>query len=471
MWRRRRRRPAAVGPGAARAEALCCRRAGRPSKQPPWGRGPRAPRRFAAVGQDVRQNNRRGAGGRAPGCAAPRGECEPHSAACAAPAMAAGRGGGGGGAEGAGRGKRTNGPPPAPARAGDGKKGRARRGRAADAPAGAAPPGRAAADRGLHHNNGRSLVRGGARRPREPAPPRGCALPPPAPRPSRLQPARQCTAEAGRMTRSSAEPRIGAGSAVRGDVELGEGARIGRCCVVEGKVRIGARTRIDDHCVVRGRVTIGEDNWIYPFCTVGTGPQHSEYPEDPGADPSADPGAGEIVMGSGNTMRGYASINLPTVSGRTSVGSGCHLLAYSHVAHDCDVRDGAILSAGAILGGHTEVGAGAHLGLGTMVHPHTRIGRLAMVGLRGAVVRDVPPFALINAGRFTRVNAVGMERAGMPAAEVSEVERAYAEVAAAGGGGAKGGGGPGPPSGAGALAREIREFLAGTARGCYPPRF
>ena len=275
------------------------------------------------------------------------------------------------------------------------------------------------------------------------------------------------------MTRSSAGPLIGAGSAVRGDVELGEGARIGRCCVVEGRVKIGARTRIDDHCVVRGRVTIGEGNWIYPFCTVGTGPQHSAYPEDPGADPSADPGGGEIVMGSGNTMRGYASINLPTVSGRTSVGSGCHLLAYSHVAHDCGVRDGAILSAGAILGGHTEVGAGAHLGLGTMVHPHTRIGRLAMVGLRGAVVRDVPPFALINAGRFTRVNAVGMERAGMTAAEVSEVERAYAEVAAAGRGGVGevGGNGPGPPSGPGALAREIREFLAGTERGCYPPRF
>ena len=140
-------------------------------------------------------------------------------------------------------------------------------------------------------------------------------------------------------------------------------------------------------------------------------------------------------MGSGNTVRGYASVNLPATSGRTSVGSGCHLLAYSHVAHDCDVRDGAILSAGAILGGHTEVGAGAHLGLGTMVHPRTRIGRLSMVGLRGAVVRDVPPFALVNDGRFTRVNTVGMERAGMSAAEIKEVQRAYAEVSAARGGG------------------------------------
>ena len=261
------------------------------------------------------------------------------------------------------------------------------------------------------------------------------------------------------------DPRIGAGSSVRGDVDLGEGVRIGRGCIIEGKIAIGDRTRIDDHCVVRGRVTMGAGNWIYPFCTIGTGPQHTGHPEDPDADPAEDPGKGEIVMGSGNTMRGYASINLPSVTARTTVGSGCHLLAYSHVAHDCAVRDGAIISAGAILGGHTEVGAGAHLGLGTMVHPHTRIGRLAMVGLRGAVARDVPPFALINDGRFTRINTVGMERAGMAGPEIAEVRRAY-EAMAGGGGDMPHGGGK-----EGALAGEIRAFVAASERGCYEPRF
>ena len=262
---------------------------------------------------------------------------------------------------------------------------------------------------------------------------------------------------------AAGDPVVGDDSVVRGDVDLGRGVRIGRGCTIEGKIAIGDRTRIDDHCVVRGRVAIGAGNWIYPFCTVGTGPQHSGHPEDPRADPASDPGPGEIVVGSNNTMRGYASINLPSTSARTSVGSGCHLLAYSHVAHDCDVRDGAILSAGAILGGHTAVGAGAHLGLGTMVHPHTRIGRLAMVGLRGAVARDVPPFALINRERFTRINTVGMERAGMSEAEIAEVQRAYGAMAAAGE--------REPPPGGGALTEEIRRFAAASGRGCYPPRF
>lgn len=258
------------------------------------------------------------------------------------------------------------------------------------------------------------------------------------------------------------DPIVGDGSVVRGDVDLGRGVRIGRGCTIEGRIAIGERTRIDDHCVVRGRVAIGAGNWIYPFCTVGTGPQHSGHPEDPAADPASDPGPGEIVVGSNNTVRGYASINLPSTSARTSVGSGCHLLAYSHVAHDCTVRDGAILSAGAILGGHTVVGAGAHLGLGTMVHPHTLIGRLAMVGLRGAVARDVPPFALINRERFTKINEVGMERAGMSAAEIAEVRRAYEAMAAAGE--------REPPPG-GALTDEIRRFAASSERGFYPPRF
>lgn len=267
---------------------------------------------------------------------------------------------------------------------------------------------------------------------------------------------------------SSGGPRIGDGSVVRGDVDLGDGVRIGRGCIIEGRIAIGERTRIDDHCIVRGRVAIGAGNWIYPFCTVGTGPQHSGHPEDPGADPASDPGPGEIVVGSNNIMRGYASINLPSVTARTSVGSGCHLLAYSHVAHDCTVRDGAVISAGAILGGHTEVGAGAHLGLGTMVHPHTRIGRLAMVGLRGAVARDVLPFALINRERFTKINTVGMERAGMSGPEIAEVQCVYDAMAAAGRGEEAGAEEAG---GAGSLAGEIRAFAAASERGYYPPRF
>ena len=258
---------------------------------------------------------------------------------------------------------------------------------------------------------------------------------------------------------------VGDGSSVRGDVDLGEGVRIGRGCVVEGRIRIGDRTRIDDCCVVRGRVTMGADNWIYPFCTIGTGPQHTGHPEDPAADPAEDPGHGEIVMGSNNTVRGYASVNLPSVTERTAIGSGCHLLAYSHVAHDCTVRDGAIISAGTILGGHTDVGAGAHLGLGTMVHPRTKIGRLAMVGLRGAITKDVPPFALINDGAFTRINTVGMERAGMSGVEIAEVGRVYSELG--------GGEGDMPYGGGqeGALAEEIRGFVAASERGWYRPRF
>lgn len=253
---------------------------------------------------------------------------------------------------------------------------------------------------------------------------------------------------------------------MRGDVDLGDGVRIGRGCIIEGRITIGDRTRIDDCCVVRGRVTMGAGNWIYPFCTIGTGPQHTGHPEDPAADPAEDPGRGEIVMGSDNTVRGYASVNLPSVTARTVVGSGCHLLAYSHVAHDCTVRDGAIISAGAILGGHTDVGMGAHLGLGTMVHPRTRIGRLAMVGLRGAVTKDVPPFALINDGTFTRINTVGMERAGMSEGEIAEVRRVYEEMGSGEEGDMPYGGGQ-----EGALAAEIRGFVAASGRKCYRPRF
>ena len=76
------------------------------------------------------------------------------------------------------------------------------------------------------------------------------------------------------------EPEIAGGSVLRGRIRAGPGVRIGHGCVVEGDVEIGAGTRIDCHTVVRGRVRIGANNWIYPFCTIGTGPQHSAHLED-----------------------------------------------------------------------------------------------------------------------------------------------------------------------------------------------
>ena len=255
------------------------------------------------------------------------------------------------------------------------------------------------------------------------------------------------------------EPQVAKGALLRGKVRAGSGVRIGHGCVIEGDVEIGRGTRIGHHTVVCGRVRLGEDNWIYPFCTIGTGPQHSQYLEDIRADPAANPSRGEVRMGSGNVMREYSSIHLPAVRGRTSIGSHCHMLAYSHVSHDGDIGDRVTMANGATIGGHCVVGERANLGFNVSVHPFCRIGRYAMVGMMNPVVKDVLPYALVNRHRFAKINRVGMQRGGMGEEGIRAVESAYRAFA-------RGAGDGGGKSGA---AREIAEFAAGAKRGFYPP--
>ena len=265
------------------------------------------------------------------------------------------------------------------------------------------------------------------------------------------------------------EPEIAGGSLLRGRVRAGGGVRIGHGCVIEGDVEIGRGTRIDHHVVLRGRVRLGSGNWIYPFCTIGTGPQHSLHLEDISADPAASPTRGEIRIGSGNIVREYTTVHLPAAGERTTIGSKCHFLAYSHIAHDCSVGDGVTMANGTTLGGHCDVGERANIGLNVSVHPFCRIGRYAMVGMMNPVVKDVLPYALINRQRFAKINRVGMKRGGMSEEDMRAVEAAYREFGAGAGSGGSGGA-PGRRAGSG-WSREIAEFAARSKMGFYPPEW
>lgn len=261
--------------------------------------------------------------------------------------------------------------------------------------------------------------------------------------------------------RGGGEPEIASGPLLRGRIRAKGGVRIGHGCVIEGDVEIGQGTRIDHHTVVRGRVRLGADNWIYPFCTIGTGPQHSQHLEDIRSDPEEDMPCGEIRIGSGNILREYTTVHMPAVDERTTIGSHCHMLAHSHVAHDCDVGDRVTMANGATLGGHCAVGERANLGFNVSVHPFCRIGRYSMVGMMNPVVKDVLPYALINRQRFAKVNRVGMQRGGMGEEDVRCIEEAYRKF---GKGGAVERGGA-----ENVWLQEIAEFAAGSKRGFYPP--
>ena len=263
----------------------------------------------------------------------------------------------------------------------------------------------------------------------------------------------------GRRRSRGGEPVIDGSAACRGSVLVGRGVRIGRGCIIEGDVEIGDDTRIDDYCIIRGRVQIGARNWLYPFCVIGTGPEDFRYPEDPLAEPGLDPPRGRIAIGSDNTMREFTTIHMPTVKADTSVGSGCHMLAYTHVSHDGAVGDRVTMASGTTIGGHCRVDDWANLGFNVSVHPGRRIGAHSMVAMMMPVVKDVPPYALVNRQRFEKINRVGMQRAGMTSADIGDVEAAYRAM----------GGGAGGEEAGGRFAGEIRRFVEASRWGCYRP--
>lgn len=195
--------------------------------------------------------------------------------------------------------------------------------------------------------------------------------------------------------------------------------------VIGDDVVMGDGNVIGPHVVILGPVRIGDANWFGSGTTVGA------PPEVRGADHPAQwvtGGGGEgVVIGDRNVVREQVVIHQGWQA-VTRIGDDCFVMNRSYVAHDCRVEDGVTIASGVALGGHVQVGARANLGLGALVHQRRLVGAGAMVGMGAVVCRDVAPFAKVygNPARVRGANVVGMQRQGVPAQAVSEVERAYA---------------------------------------------
>ncbi|WP_293775727.1 acyl-ACP--UDP-N-acetylglucosamine O-acyltransferase, partial [uncultured Oxalicibacterium sp.] len=135
---------------------------------------------------------------------------------------------------------------------------------------------------------------------------------------------------------------------------------IGAYSVIGPHVRIGAGTVIGPHVVIEGHTTIGAKNHIFQFASIGAAPQDKKYAGEPT----------QLIIGDGNTIREFVTINLGTVQdgGITRLGSNNWIMAYVHIAHDCQLGDNIILANNATLAGHVHLGDWVFLGGFTSVH-------------------------------------------------------------------------------------------------------
>ena len=186
--------------------------------------------------------------------------------------------------------------------------------------------------------------------------------------------------------------------------ELGESVSIGAYTLVGAQVRIGEGTRVGPHCVIEGRTTIGRDNHIFQFASLGAVPQDKKYAGEPT----------ELQIGDRNTIREFCTFNLGTAqdAGVTRLGDDNWMMAYVHLAHDCQVGNKTIFANNAQIAGHVHIGDWVILGGFTAVHQFVKVGAHAMTGMNTSLAQDVPPFAMVsgNPAQARGFNLEGLKR-------------------------------------------------------------
>jgi len=202
------------------------------------------------------------------------------------------------------------------------------------------------------------------------------------------------------------------------NAKLGAGCHIGPYCVVGEHVELGADCRLHSHVVIDGHTKLGRGNEVYPFASIGLKTQDLKWKG----------GVTRTEIGDFNTFREGVTVHSATDDGNaTRLGSHNNLLAYTHVAHDCQLGDHIIMSNSAAFAGHCIVEDQVIVGGYAAVHQFCRIGKMAMIGGCSKVVQDIPPFMIGdgNPAETRTINKIGLERNGFSEATQTALRQAY----------------------------------------------
>lgn len=208
---------------------------------------------------------------------------------------------------------------------------------------------------------------------------------------------------------------------------ISDGVSIGAYSIVGAEVAIGPGTMIGPHVVIEGPTRIGRENRITQFASIGGPPQDKKFAGE----------RTELIIGDRNLIREFVTINRGTRGGggKTSLGDDNWVLAYVHIAHDCQIGSHVVFSNYSALAGHVEIGDWTILSGYSGVHQFCKVGIHAFIGMGCLVGNDVPPFVTMandQHGRPRGINSEGLKRRGFDAARIAAIKRAYRTLYMAG---------------------------------------
>lgn len=188
--------------------------------------------------------------------------------------------------------------------------------------------------------------------------------------------------------------------------------------VIHKNVTIGEGSWIGPNVTIFPNTTIGKNCKVFPGAVLGAVPQDLKFNGE----------ETEVIIGDNVTIRESVTINRGTVDKmKTTVGSNCLIMAYVHLAHDCQVGNNVIMSNGIQVAGHVTIHDNARIGGLSAIHQFVTIGRHVMIEGGSMVMKDVPPF--VKAGRYPLsyegINSVGLRRSGMSNEKITEIQDIY----------------------------------------------
>jgi UDP-N-acetylglucosamine acyltransferase len=203
------------------------------------------------------------------------------------------------------------------------------------------------------------------------------------------------------------------------NAKIGHNVVIGPYAIIGDNVEIGDNCIIGPHVVIDGWATIGSGNRFYHGASIGCEPQDLKFKGEKSF----------LFIGDNNIFRENVTINRGTEGGggETHIGNSCLFMAYSHVAHDCQIGNNVILVNCVALAGHVIIEDRAIVGGLSGIHQFCKIGKMAMVGAHTKIVKDVPPFVLVdgNPAKVSGINIVGLRRNGITPEVRDEIKKAY----------------------------------------------
>lgn len=202
------------------------------------------------------------------------------------------------------------------------------------------------------------------------------------------------------------------------DAELGVGVIVGPWALIGPGVRVGDGTEVGPRVSIERDTEIGEDCTLANAAVLGSDPQDIKYQGEPT----------RLRVGDRTVVREFATLNRGTqAAGTTVVGSDCLIMAYGHVAHDCELGNHVILANSVHMGGHVLIEDWAIVGGVTAIHQFCRVGAHAFIGGGSRITQDVPPYcrAVGNPAKLYGLNSVGLDRRGLSDDVRSSLKRAY----------------------------------------------